>query len=227
MSKRNAEFRSRQQRRHIGRRARGIQAVELFNLLTGPELLETTELHLREHRERLNPPTVVLSMFMIQALNADGSFQSAVNGWAAQHSADGFGVQSVRTGAYCRARQRLPVEMVTALTHATGRLLSARAKAGWRWRGRTVKLVDGIGISMPDTPENQTRYPQPSSQAEGVGFPLARVVGVICLATGVLIRSRAREGFWMKSTSEAVASSSRSSGMHAIGKSFGAVECAN
>jgi len=40
-----------------------------------------------------------------------------------------------------------------------------------------VKLVDGTGISMPDTPENQERYPQPIGQAEGVGFPLARVVG--------------------------------------------------
>src|SRR5690606_19904474 len=28
---------------------------------------------------------------------------------------------------------------------------------------------------------------QPSSQAQGVGFPLARMVGVICLATGVVI----------------------------------------
>jgi len=40
---------------------------------------------------------------------------------------------------------------------------------------------------MPDTAENQTCYSQPNTQAEGVGFPLARVVGVICLATGALI----------------------------------------
>jgi hypothetical protein len=56
----------------------------------------------------------------------------------------------------------------------------------WRWQGRKVKLVDGSGISMPDTPENQACYPQPSSQAEGVGFPLARMVAVICLSTGAV-----------------------------------------
>jgi len=184
---RNAEFQSEQHRKHIGRRARRIEAVDFFNLLTGPELLEAAESHLPEHRERLYPPTVTLSMFMRQALNADGSCQKAVNGWAAQRRAEGLGVQSIRTGAYCKARQRLPVPMVAALTHATGRLVSARAKGRWRWRGRTVKLVDGTGISMPDTPENQAHYPQPSSQAAGVGFPLARVVGVICLATGALI----------------------------------------
>lgn len=187
MRDRNAEFQSEQHRKRIGRRAGKIEAVDFFNLLTGPELLETTESHLPEHRERLYPPTVALSMFMRQALNADGSCQKAVNGWAAQRAAEGLGVQSIRTGAYCKARQRLPVQMVTALTREAGRLVSARARVAWGWRGRAVKLVDGTGISMPDTAENQTCYPQPSSQAPGVGFPLARVVGVICLASGALI----------------------------------------
>ena len=40
---------------------------------------------------------------------------------------------------------------------------------------------------MPDTPENQKHYPQPSTQAPGVGFPLARLVMVICLATGAAL----------------------------------------
>ncbi|MHB8551731.1 MAG: IS4 family transposase [Acidiferrobacterales bacterium] len=187
MRERNAEFHSRQHRQQISRRAQRLDAVGFFNLLTGPELLEVTEAHLPEHRERLYPPTVTLSLFMRQALDADGSCQKAVNGWAAQRHAEGLSVQSVRTGGYCKARERLPVSMVTGLTHAVGELVSVRAKTGWRWRGRHVKLVDGTGISMPDTPENQECYPQPGSQAEGVGFPLARVVGVICLATGAVI----------------------------------------
>ena len=187
MRERNAKFHSKQHRQQVSRRAQRVDAVGFFNLLTGPELLEVTEAHLPEHRERLYPPTVALSMFMRQALDADGSCQKAVNSWAAQRRAEGLSVQSVRTGGYCKARERLPVSMVTGLTHAVGELISARAKAGWRWRGRHVKLVDGTGISMPDTPENQDCYPQPSSQAAGVGFPLARVVGVICLATGAVI----------------------------------------
>ncbi len=187
MRERNAKFHAKQHRQQISRRARRVDAVGFFNLLTGPELLEVTESYLPEHRERLYPPTVALSMFMRQALDADGSCQKAVNGWAAQRRTEGLSVQSVRTGAYCKARQRLPAPMVAGLTHAVGQLLSARAKPDWRWRGRHVKLVDGTGISMPDTPENQDCYPQPSCQAEGVGFPLARVVGVICLATGAVI----------------------------------------
>jgi hypothetical protein len=57
--------------------------------------------------------------------------------------------------------------MVSTLTRKTGHLLSHKALAPWLWRGRLVKLVDGTGISMPDTPENQERYPQPSTQAPG------------------------------------------------------------
>lgn len=172
---------------HIQRRAQQIEAVDFFNVLTGPELLQITEAHLPEHRERLYPPTVTLSMFMQQALSADGSCQAAVNNWAAQRTAEGLSAHSVRTGAYCMARARLPLSMVQALTRHSGQVLCTQARASWRWRGRCVKLVDGTGISMPDTPENQACYPQPNTQAPGVGFPLARLVGVICLATGSVI----------------------------------------
>jgi hypothetical protein len=184
---RKAQSELHQRRGRIRRRARATQAVEFFNILTSPELLETTEVLLPEHRERLYPPTVALSMFMRQTLEADGSCQKAVNGWAAQRAADGLSACSVRTGAYCKARQRLPLEMVTALARKTGELLSRKALRPWQWRGRAVKLVDGTGLSMPDTPENQTAYPQPSTQASGVGFPLARLVAVICLATGAAL----------------------------------------
>lgn len=94
---------------------------------------------------------------------------------------------SSRTGAYCKARQRLTVQMVQELTRTSGRMLSERAAPGWRWHGRTIKLVDGTGISMPDRQDNQSAFPQLNTQAAGVGFPIARFVGVICLATSGVI----------------------------------------
>jgi len=186
---RNARFQSQQHRDRIRRHAQQVDAVDFFNMLTGPQLLEITEASLPEHRERLYPPTVTLSMFMKQNLQADRSCQRAVNAWAAQRAAEGLRVQSIRTGAYCQARQRLPLQMVTALARQTGRQLSTQAQSGWRWRGRAVKLADGTCISMPDTPENQACYPQPSTQADGVGFPLARLVGIICLSTGAVLQA--------------------------------------
>lgn len=48
-------------------------------------------------------------------------------------------------------------------------------------------MFDGSTISMPDTPENQVAYPQPTSQTPGVGFPLARVAAVFSLTCGAIV----------------------------------------
>ena len=86
---RNAINRSQQERKRIGRRAQSAEAVEFYNVLTSPALLEAIDALSPEHRARLYPPTVTLSMFMRQVLQADGSCQKAVNGWAAQRVAEG------------------------------------------------------------------------------------------------------------------------------------------
>ena len=53
--------------------------------------------------------------------------------------------------------------------------------------GRRVIVVDGTGISMPDTAENQEEWPQQSQQKEGCGFPTARICACFSLATGGLL----------------------------------------
>jgi hypothetical protein len=40
---------------------------------------------------------------------------------------------------------------------------------------------------MPDTLENQAAFPQPDSQAPGLGFPQCRMVGIMCLASGAVL----------------------------------------
>jgi len=54
----------------------------------------------------------------------------------------------------------------------------------WHFHGRRVILADGSSVGMPDTPANQRAYPQPRQQKPGCGFPVARIVVLICLATG-------------------------------------------
>ena len=184
---RSAKRVSHQHQSRIQAHGEQLRAVDFFNVLTSAELLDRTEALMPEYRERHYPPTVVLSMFLRQALEQDRSCQKAVNSWIAQRVSEGLSSPSSCTGAYSRGRQRLPLEMVRALTQEVGKLLCEKAQASWRWHGRTVKLADGTGISMQDTPLNQASYPQPSSQAEGVGFPLMRMTGVICLASGAVL----------------------------------------
>jgi hypothetical protein len=57
------------------------------------------------------------------------------------------------------------------------------------WEGRHVKVVDGPGLSMPDTPANRQAYPQPADRAPGVGFPLLRLEVVFSLATGLVLEA--------------------------------------
>src|SRR5205085_1366860 len=91
------------------------------------------------------------------------------------------------TGSYCKARRRLPEALLARLVRQTGRDLHGQAPDAWRWHGRAVKIVDGSGVSMPDTPANQRAYPQPGGQKPGVGFPVARVVVLLSLACGAVL----------------------------------------
>jgi len=81
----------------------------------------------------------------------------------------------------------LPVELVRALARESGRWVAARTPEPWRWRGRPVRLVDGTTVLMPDTPANQAVYTQPRSQRPGLGFPLCRLVGMVCLGSGAVL----------------------------------------
>jgi hypothetical protein len=173
----------------VGAQAHRCSALGFFNLLTGPELFDRVEALLPLHRERRFPPTETLSMFLAQALSADRSCQKAVDAAAIRRLAAGVSPGSTHTGAYCRARARLPMAMVSCLAGQVGQWIAAHCPAAWQWRGRPVRLVDGTTVVMPDTPANQAAYPQPRSQQPGLGFPLCRVVGLLCLGSGALLNA--------------------------------------
>ncbi len=175
------------QQKRVKFHAASSDSYAFFNELTGPDFLEQVESLLPEHRERLFPPTETLSMFLAQAMGADRSCQRAVNDAAVKRLTGGLPGCSTHTGAYCRARKRLPLEMVSTLARHTGRIMTERAPQTWHWRSRAVRLVDGATVALPDTADNQEIYPQPSSQQPGLGFPLCRVVGIICLGSGAVL----------------------------------------
>lgn len=175
------------QSRRVQRYASQADAYSLFNLLTGPALFDALEAALPAHRERLYPPTETLSIFLAQALSTDRSCQKAVDEFAVRRISAGLSSPSIRTGGYCRARVRLPLEMVRTLARKAGRQVSAQARCAWHWRGRAVRMVDGTTLTLPDTQLNQDRFPQSRSQKPGLGFPLCRVVGILCLGSGALL----------------------------------------
>ena len=93
---------------------------------------------------------------------------------------------STNTGAYCRARAKLPEPVLQRLTLGVADGCERAIPADWLWHGRHVHLVDGTTVSMPDTEENQTEWPQHGAQKQGLGFPIARLVVLLSLATAML-----------------------------------------
>ena len=98
----------------------------------------------------------------------------------------GRGPCSDNTGAYCRARAKLPVVVIRRLTLQVADECEDQVPQHWLWKKRRVHLVDGTTVSMPDTVSNQRDYPQATSQQPGLGFPIARMVVLISLATAML-----------------------------------------
>ena len=93
---------------------------------------------------------------------------------------------SDNTGAYCRARAKLPETFLQRMTWDVARGSEQLISKKWLWHNRHVYLADGTTVSMPDTEENQEAYPQHSAQKEGVGFPIARMVVLLSLATAMV-----------------------------------------
>src|SRR4051812_40177985 len=110
--------------------------------------------------DRVFSPLVTLWVFLGQVLSPDHSCRAAVARLLAHRAARGQRPCSARTGAYCRARKRLPEAFLSTAACSVGRALDAKARSCWRWKGRRVYLFDGTTVTMPDTPASQAAYPQ-------------------------------------------------------------------
>lgn len=133
------------------------------------------------------PPGVTLGLFVEQCLSSDQACQDAVGRALSLRTALGLSTSSLNTGPYCKARQRLPLGLIQEVAREVAGTAQVCAPSHWRWRGREVKLVDGTMVSMPDTPANQAVFPQNCHQKPSLGFPQARIVGVIAMSSGSVL----------------------------------------
>ena len=140
-----------------------------------------------EFRDRIYTPSVTLWMFLSQVLSADHSCRDTVARLLAWRAASGLPACSARTGSYCDARQRLPLELLQGLVREEGRELEEQADENILWKGRHVKIADGTTATMPDTPANQAAYPRRRNQAQGVGFPIVRIMFVLSWVYGTVL----------------------------------------
>jgi len=149
-----------------------------------------------EYRKRLYDPIITLWIFICQVLDADKSCKNAVSRVLSLLADTGEPLPSKDTGAYCKARKRLSLSFIIGLFRQVGQSLHQKPAGEFLWCNRPVFLADGSTFSMYDTPQNQQEYPQPKNQHKYHGFPVARILGIFCLATGALIDA-AIGSFWV------------------------------
>jgi hypothetical protein len=96
---------------------------------------------------------------------------------------------SSSTAAYCQARANLDLSSLEAILEHTSNQRLTKHDLGLM-HGLRVVVVDGTGVSMPNTEKNQLVWPQQRHQKPGCGFPQAAICACFCLQTGLMLSHR-------------------------------------
>lgn len=127
-------------------------------------------------RERLFSPVVTLRLFVLQMLHGNT---------AITHLRHLSGV-AFAPSSYCEARARLSLvalqSLLRHLTNPSGAALACQQAVG------RILAVDGSTFSMPDTKALRERFGLRSGQQPGVGYPVASIMGMLDLASGLFVQ---------------------------------------
>lgn len=144
-------------------------------------------------RQRIFSLEVVFWSFLDQVQTPNGSCREAVRKVMAdtrrKFPREKATPMSPNTAAYCTARAKIPTDTLDQINEHLVERLHRHIPQADLWHGRHVKLVDGTGVSMPDTPANQASWPQSKSQKPGCGFPSLNLVGIFCMLSGALVKA--------------------------------------
>lgn len=181
----------------LGRKARQVQTLREemtgqagmpFGDLLGLEWVGAiVQEEVKAWRDCVYTPLITLQTFLTQVLSAEQCCLAAVARLLAVLASQGRRLCSPKTDPYCKARKRLPEELLRRLVRESGRRLDASRFQERLLGGRRIYLIDGSTLSMPDTKANQRAYPQSRAQKPGVGFPLARIVAVSSFGSGAIL----------------------------------------
>jgi hypothetical protein len=145
--------------------------------LDRPEILDVCRQVNHTWRTCLLDPVAIVHLFLSQILHGN----TAIN-----HLPRLSGLQFTGS-AYCQARSRLPLALFRELLRRVVKRLAPGIEATGTWHGHRVFVADGSSFSMPDVPELQEHFGQPSNQQPGCGFPVAHLLALFHVGTGMLI----------------------------------------
>jgi len=124
--------------------------------------------------------------FLSQVLDADRGCKEVVRKFQTFVANSTGKTLSSSTSAYCQARKNIEEGLLQSILGQLSQQLS-HAVCHERLKGRRVIVVDGTGLSMPDTKDNQEKWPQQKNQKPGCGFPQASLCACFNLENGALL----------------------------------------
>ena len=156
-----------------------------FGRFIPEELLRPNEVGAHS-RNRIFSKENTFWAFFLQVLDADGGCAEVVRKLKAYAAVKSGAKMSVSSGAYCKARAKLSEMERQEILDRTVRRMD-RLDTEHLFGKRRVIVVDGTGVSMPDTEANQSEWPQQKTQKPGCGFPSAKICACFSLGTGALL----------------------------------------
>ncbi len=172
---------------HTLRQTTMVQLQEHFHRLLPPPLLSATD-EGPNSRERVFSLRFTFECFVWQMLKPKTACREVVRQVQALLRLRGRPPIDEGDSAYIQARQRLPRERLEKALGTTAQVADRRVGSGGQINGRPVKVVDGSTTQLPDTSKNQKRYPQPSRQKKGCGFPVLKFLVLFSLCSGAVLQ---------------------------------------
>jgi hypothetical protein len=168
-------------------RLKAMEKIRLHHLFDDAEIHQMCNTLNVEFRDRVFTPAITLGLFVSQVLSRSDACSTVMTNFNRERKDNGLSPVSSDASAYTKARARLPVELIHQLSDLVRKMAHNLTPDNWKWKGLNVYLVDGFVLRAPDTLANQKKYPQPSCQKEGLGFPQVRVVATTALASGCVV----------------------------------------
>ena len=176
----------RQSATHQIRRASLAELDAYMASIFPPHLLSQADEGLNS-RDRVFTLRLTLQCFLYQVLKPKTSCREIVRRVQALIRMLRGAAIDEGTSAYCQARKRLPWRLISKLMQAAAHTADRRAGNGGQINRRPVKVVDCSSVKAPDTRANQKRFPQPSEQKPGCGFPVIRLLVLFSLNSGSVL----------------------------------------
>ena len=117
-----------------------------FNNILPRELLEQIVELGGSYRDKIFTPLITLRAFLWQVLSDNGSCKEAVANVLVERIEQGLRANSINSGPYCKARQRLPLTSMIQSVKSTGRVLHQQAETAWKQEVKGSSIITTVII---------------------------------------------------------------------------------